>query len=471
MQDIWHHIRSLMPMRDSARVACVSRAFLHSWRCHPNLTFSYTTFGLNTKAYGKDELAGVFYGKVDHILQRHSGIGVKKLKIQTGSHYSAKDSYYLNSWLQIAVTPGIEELTLMLCTMKAKYNFPYTLLSNGSGDSIQYLHLSSCSFHPTDALGPLRSLTRLHLNLVHITGDELGCFLSRSFALERLEVRYCDRIVCLKVPCLLQRLCYLEVFGCGRLKVINNEAPNLTSFQFEGDTTVQLSFGETLQMKKLNMYRSGAVFYARAELPSSMPNLEALTVSSRSEVAYAPILHSKFLHLKYLSISLNGAPFSPAYDYLSLASFLDAAPILESFHLDVFQRFMENVSIFASPSELRCIQGGHHHKLKRVRINGFCSAKSLVELTCHVLQHVMSLEYLTLEAPQSSWKCSEPENKSGKCFPMVRDILMEAQSAVLAIREYIEPKVPSTVKLRVLEPCSCHDLDSEFELYVFLDGP
>src|SRR6185437_14604071 len=110
MQDIWHHIRSLMPMRDSARVACVSRAFLHSWRCHPNLTFSYTTFGLNTKAYGKDELAGVFYGKVDHILQRHSGIGVKKLKIQTGSHYSAKDSYYLNSWLQIAVTPGIEEL-------------------------------------------------------------------------------------------------------------------------------------------------------------------------------------------------------------------------------------------------------------------------------------------------------------------------------------------------------------------------
>ena len=146
-----------MPMRDSARVACVSRAFLHSWRCHPNLTFSYTTFGLNTKAYGKDELAGVFYGKVDHILQRHSGIGVKKLKIQTGSHYSAKDSYYLNSWLQIAVTPGIEELTLMLCTMKAKYNFPYTLLSNGSGDSIQYLHLSSCSFHPTDALGPKKS--------------------------------------------------------------------------------------------------------------------------------------------------------------------------------------------------------------------------------------------------------------------------------------------------------------------------
>jgi len=36
---------------------------------------------------------------------------------------------------------------------------------------------------------------------------------------------------------------------------------------------------------------------------------------------------------------------------------------------------------------------------------------------------------------------------------------MEAQSAVLAIREYIEPKVPSTVKLRVLEPCSCHDVD------------
>ena len=283
MQDIWHHIHSLMPMRDAARAACVSRSFLGSWRCHPNLNFSKYTLGLNESACQKDESARFFYIKVDHILKKHSGIGLKKLKIQINSDYSSKDSCFLNRWLQKAVTPGIEELTLILVPFSAKYNFPCSLLLNGRGDSIRYLHLTRCSFRPTVTLG-LRGLTRLHLCLVRITGDVLGCLLSHSFALEQLELRNCDRIVCLKVPRLLQRLNYLEVRGCAKLKVIDNEAPNVSSFTFGGDSTVQLSLGETLQMKSLTMDRYGSVFYARAELPSSMPNLEALTIHSMSEV-------------------------------------------------------------------------------------------------------------------------------------------------------------------------------------------
>ncbi|KAL6870578.1 hypothetical protein ACP4OV_014426 [Aristida adscensionis] len=30
-EDVWSYIHSLLPMRDAARVACVSHAFLHSW--------------------------------------------------------------------------------------------------------------------------------------------------------------------------------------------------------------------------------------------------------------------------------------------------------------------------------------------------------------------------------------------------------------------------------------------------------
>jgi len=232
MQDIWHHIHSLMPMRDAARAACVSRSFLRSWRCHPNLNFSKYTLFLNENACQKDESGRFFYIKVDHILKNHSGIGVKKLKIQINSDYSSKDSCFLNRWLQKAVTPGIEELTLILVPFSAMYNFPCSLLLNGRGDSIRYLHLTRCSFRPTVTLG-LRGLTRLHLCLVRITGDELGCLLSHSLASEQLELRNCDRIVCLKVPRLLQRLNYLEVRGCAKLKVIDNEAPNVSSFTFE----------------------------------------------------------------------------------------------------------------------------------------------------------------------------------------------------------------------------------------------
>ncbi|CAN6250466.1 unnamed protein product [Urochloa humidicola] len=459
-EDIWHHIHSLVPMRDAARAACVSRSFLHSWRCHPNLNFSKDTLGLNENACQTDESTRFFYTKVDDILKKHSGIGVKKLRIQISSDYSSKDSCLLDKWLLKVVTPGIEELTLILAPFRAKYIFPCSLLLNGSGYTIRYLHLACCSFHPKVTLG-LRSLTRLHLCLVHITGDELECLISHSPGLEQLELGSCDRIVCLKVPRLLQRLNYLEVRECAKLKVIDNEAPNISSFTFGGDNTVQLSLGETLQMKSLTMNRYDSVFYARAELPSSMPNLEALTIHSHTESAYAPMLCSKFLHLRHLSIALTGAPFSPTYDYLSLASFFDAAPSLETFDLNVWQRYMKNVSVFANPADLRQMGELQHYNFRSVKITGFSSAKSLVELTCHVLKSIISLECLTLEAPQSCLRCSDRDNKSGKCSPLAKDILMEGHKAVMAIRRYIEPRVPSKVKLHVLEPCSCHTVELE----------
>ena len=45
----------------------------------------------------------------------------------------------------------------------------------------------------------------------------------------------------------------------------------------------------------------------------------------------------KFLNLKYLRIHLTGfsKAFCPDYDYLSLVSFLDASPTLETFILSV----------------------------------------------------------------------------------------------------------------------------------------
>ena len=118
---------------------------------------------------------------------------------------------------------------------------------------------------------------------------------------------------------------------------------------------------------------------------------------------------------------------------------------------------MEHVSIFTDPSDLRKIQGQQHHKLRRVKIRGFMSARSLVELTCHFLESITSLERLTLETYQSRIKCSVPAHRSLKCSPLPIDVLREAQRGLLAIRTYIEPKVPSMVKVRVVEPCRrCH---------------
>jgi hypothetical protein len=73
---------------------------------------------------------------------------------------------------------------------------------------------------------------------------------------------------------------------------------------------------------------------------------------------------------------------------------------------------MEHVSIFTDPSGLRKMQGQQHHKMKTVKILGFTSAKSLVELTFHIVESMTSLECLTLETHQSSSRCFEPADKS-----------------------------------------------------------
>jgi hypothetical protein len=95
-----------------------------------------------------------------------------------------------------------------------------------------------------------------------------------------------------------------------------------------------------------------------------------------------------------------------------------------------------------------------------VVISGFCSAKSLVELTSHIVEKTTSLESLTLDTTYggSGRRCSA--DKPGKCALMGRDILMEVPRALLAIRTHIAGKVSSRVKLNILEPCSkCHAVE------------
>ena len=99
-----------------------------------------------------------------------------------------------------------------------------------------------------------------------------------------------------------------------------------------------------------------------------------------------------------------------------------------------------------------------NEKLKRVEIINFFSAKTLIELTCHIVQSARSLERLTLDTTSSNvpWaRCSV--NKSGKCFSMPKTALVEAHRALLAVQTYIKSNVPPTVELNVVEPCNrCH---------------
>ncbi|CAD6246378.1 unnamed protein product [Miscanthus lutarioriparius] len=222
--DTWHHIHSMLPLRDAARAACLSHAFLHFWRCHPILTLNRDVLGSKANACQEN-----FSCIIDHIVRNHSGIGIKIFKLEL---HGIVDAYhYLDSWLQTAVTPGIEELTLELCHRgKINYNISCSLLSDGVRNSIRHLQLGFCFFRPTAGFGPLINLTRVVLCSVRISGDELECFLSKSPALEQLKLHDCKEIICLKIPSVLQQLYCLEVSDCWNLPVIESKARYLIRF-------------------------------------------------------------------------------------------------------------------------------------------------------------------------------------------------------------------------------------------------
>jgi hypothetical protein len=107
--------------------------------------------------------------------------------------------------------------------------------------------------------------------------------LSSSFALEKLKLVCCEDIIRLEIPCLLQQLSCLEVFECSRLQLIENNAPNISCFECSGDE-IQLSFGETLQLKNLSLSSRCVISFAIDKLASSVPNLETLTLCTSLEV-------------------------------------------------------------------------------------------------------------------------------------------------------------------------------------------
>ncbi|WVZ87452.1 hypothetical protein U9M48_034088 [Paspalum notatum var. saurae] len=390
VQDIWRNIISLMPLRDSAHSACLSSIFLSSWRCYPKLTFTEEALGLKQKECQKSDMAMEFTSRVDRILKNHFGIGVKAFKLVVPGFCNANTDH-LNSWLQDAIAPGVEEVTLSQhSNYSEEYNFPCSLLYNGCGNSIQCFHLMNCAIRPTVGFDCLRSLRELDLHEVRITGDELGCLISNSFALEELKLASCNELICLKIPFWLERLKYLNVVWCKNLQVLECTAPNLSTFDLLGDP-VQMS--KSSQVKNLSvgfLHKPNTVSYAITKLPSIVPHLETLTISSMDERINAPIAVDKFFQLKCLNIFLfiDHHRFPTAYDYLSLVSFMDASPLLETFILSINQMsVMKHDSVSWDASLMRQIPERKHDRLKKVHINGFFYAKSMVELTCHNMSY------------------------------------------------------------------------------------
>jgi hypothetical protein len=110
--------------------------------------------------------------------------------------------------------------------------------------------------------------------------------------------------------------------------------------------------------------------------------------------------------------------------------------------------------------EIPGIRYGGLGNLRKATITGFCTAKSLVELTWHILERAsLSLQCLVLDASPGY---DRKRSSSDRCLPMRTEALRDAEKVLVGVRKYVEPKVPIGVELKFLGPCSwCHAMDAE----------
>uniref|UniRef100_A0A0A9CI70 At1g61320/AtMIF1 LRR domain-containing protein n=1 Tax=Arundo donax TaxID=35708 RepID=A0A0A9CI70_ARUDO len=292
-EDILYHIHALMPMRDAARAAGVSCGFRRSWEFYPKLILDIETLGINEDACNVNEITCDFISIVDHIMQNHSGIGVKIFRLRTNPCDNVHPSY-VDRWLQGAIIPGIEEFELQMpWHNKIEYNFPCSLLSTERGRSMQSFLLADCAFHSAAEVGCLSNLMTVYLSSVHITGEELRGFLSNCWALERLDLSNCSDIVRLKIPSLLSKLNFLQVQDCVMLETIESNVPNLSQFNYVG-RPIHISFGDPAHLRHIRMMslnESNMLYCASTKLPSIAPNLQTLLLASQDEVVNTPMVH------------------------------------------------------------------------------------------------------------------------------------------------------------------------------------
>jgi hypothetical protein len=90
-----------MGLRDAARASSVSRSFLHSWKSYPNLIITKETLYLKGTEYGMSlKISRDIARNTNSILQKHSGKGVKVLKLQINDFPKFSTSCDLNRWLR-----------------------------------------------------------------------------------------------------------------------------------------------------------------------------------------------------------------------------------------------------------------------------------------------------------------------------------------------------------------------------------
>uniref|UniRef100_A0A0D9ZRP8 F-box domain-containing protein n=1 Tax=Oryza glumipatula TaxID=40148 RepID=A0A0D9ZRP8_9ORYZ len=311
-QDVLCSITSKLPLKEAVRTSVLSSHWKRIWTCRANLELSTRTvysdydwercsshrgFNLNKRKFIKI---------VDSVLQQHEGAGTEQFRIRFA--LDNKNSYHINRWVKNAAALKTKGLVLELYSVLfgpriVRYDFPLKMINS----NLCYLRLWFASLKvPADSRGSL-NLTKLSLREVDITDEDLNQFLSECNHLREVDITDCKMLTNLRVPGHLNQLKSLLVAICPLLREIKLSC-GVTALDYRGPfIPLQLAIpSQTTNVSISLLTFHSALGYIFSDLPSTLTNLETLTLKSK-QVERIDMLSRlpRLISLRHLTLGLT----------------------------------------------------------------------------------------------------------------------------------------------------------------------
>uniref|UniRef100_A0A0E0KW22 F-box domain-containing protein n=1 Tax=Oryza punctata TaxID=4537 RepID=A0A0E0KW22_ORYPU len=415
-KDVLCSITSKLPLKEAVRTSVLSSHWKRIWTCRANLDLSTRTvysdydwdrcssdrgFKLNKRKFIKI---------VDSVLKQHEGVGTEQFRIRFA--LDNKNSYRINRWVKNATALKTKGLVLELYSLLfgpriVPYDFPLKMINS----NLCYLRLWFASLKvPADSRGSL-NLTKLSLQEVNITDEDLHQFLSECNHLREVDITDCRMLTNLRIPGHLNQLKSLLVAICPLLREIKLSC-SVTALDYRGPLIpLQLAIpSQTTNVSiSLSTFHS-ALGYIFSDLPSTLTNLETLTLKSK-QVERADMLSSlpRLISLRHLTLRLTISDLPQRkIDLLDFASLLKVAPFMEKLEL---HRYCQD------DGELRSLPRCPHSHLSWVQITGFFGEKDQLELALHILRNATVLKAMVIETSlNAESEKLEAFQREGKCY-------------------------------------------------------
>ncbi|XP_073358893.1 uncharacterized protein [Aegilops tauschii subsp. strangulata] len=287
-----------------------------------------------------------------------------------------EDSDHLDRWIRFAASSKANIIHLDLRfkdELEEVTHLHLEALLDAQGSSfVRSLFLGGVLIKPHSAICGFTILRRLVLQSVTISGDFTG-FLANCAALEDLEMIEFSGVTNLSIPHQLDKLQHLRIDGM-EVEMVEFHAADLSHFEYKGQVAPIVHHGCSKLEKATIMFRGKkGLASAFTAVPSillvKILNVRSVALSKYSPVSWIFFLTSRFLkisiaanvilfvrvifqlqklptrpdgmfmHLRHMTctIIVHSRPQEANYDIevLQLAYCLDAAPRLETLHLNV----------------------------------------------------------------------------------------------------------------------------------------